>query len=207
MKLKQLESLLSEVSSFENPKIEYEQIPTPCHIAARMIYVAATTYGDITDKHIGDFGSGPGILSIASSIMGCSSVVGFDADADAIENCWVNMHKLEITNMDMINIDIQSVSLKNKFDTIIMNPPFGTRNAGIDTIFLTKGLENANVVYSLHKSSTRDHFIKYAELNNCNIEVIAELKYDIPKMFKYHKEKSKDINVDLYRFTHKTTSA
>ena len=37
-----------------------------------------------------------------------------------------------------------------------MNPPFGTRNAGIDTAFVMKGMENASVVYSLHKTSTRD---------------------------------------------------
>ena len=31
------------------------------------------TYGDISDRSIGDFGCGPGILSIASSVMGGSS--------------------------------------------------------------------------------------------------------------------------------------
>ena len=41
------------------------------------------------------------------------------------------------------------------------------------------------------------------DINNLNMEVIAELKYDIPKTFKYHKEKSKDVFVDLYRFSHK----
>lgn len=84
-----------------------------------------------------------------------------------------------------------------------MNPPFGTRHAGIDTTFVLKGMEYANVVYSLHKSSTRDHFERLAENHNFTFEVIAELKYDIPKTFKFHKEKSKDIYVDLLRFTHK----
>jgi hypothetical protein len=42
------------------------------------------------------------------------------------------------------------------FDTILMNPPFGTRNTGIDSQFLIKAMSNAKVVYSLHKTSTRD---------------------------------------------------
>lgn len=42
------------------------------------------------------------------------------------------------------------------FDTIIMNPPFGTRNTGIDAEFVTIAMKNARSVYSLHKTSTRD---------------------------------------------------
>lgn len=83
-----------------------------------------------------------------------------------------------------------------------MNPPFGTRKAGIDTLFVQQGMKHATTVYSLHKTSTREHFLRLAELNNYKIEVVAELKYDIPKTHKFHKEKSKDIYVDLYRFTH-----
>lgn len=43
------------------------------------------------------------------------------------------------------------------FDTVVMNPPFGTKNnAGIDMKFLKMGLDLASdSVYSLHKSSTR----------------------------------------------------
>jgi 16S rRNA G966 N2-methylase RsmD len=42
-------------------------------------------------------------------------------------------------------------------DTVILNPPFGTRNKGMDMIFLKKAIEMANgAVYSLHKTSTRE---------------------------------------------------
>lgn len=46
------------------------------------------------------------------------------------------------------------------------------------------------------------HFIRLAAAQNLKIEVIAELKYELPKMHKFHKKKTKDIEVDLYRFTH-----
>lgn len=42
------------------------------------------------------------------------------------------------------------------FDTVIMNPPFGTRNTGIDTAFVLKGMQYSSAVYSLHKTSTRE---------------------------------------------------
>jgi len=41
MKLRQLESILSEVDTFDEPSIDLEQIATPAHLAARMIYTAA----------------------------------------------------------------------------------------------------------------------------------------------------------------------
>jgi predicted RNA methylase len=37
-----------------------------------------------------------------------------------------------------------------------MNPPFGTRNTGIDTVFLLNAMRISKVVYSLHKTSTRE---------------------------------------------------
>lgn len=43
------------------------------------------------------------------------------------------------------------------FDTVLMNPPFGTKNnAGVDMKFLQMGIRlSCGSVYSLHKSSTR----------------------------------------------------
>jgi predicted RNA methylase len=52
LKLKQLESYLSEVDSFEEPKVELEQVSTSAHIASRMIYNASTAYGDIEGTRI-----------------------------------------------------------------------------------------------------------------------------------------------------------
>jgi hypothetical protein len=46
------------------------------------------------------------------------------------------------------------------------------------------------------------HFIRLAASQGFSMEVIAELKYELPKVHKFHKQKSKDIEVDLYRFSH-----
>ena len=54
-------------------------------------------------------------------------------------------------------------------------------------------------IYSLHKSSTRKHLLKRAEGWGVEAEVLAQLKFDIPAMYKFHKKKSLDIEVDLIR--------
>lgn len=56
---------------------------------------------------------------------------------------------------DVLNLDGLYDILK--FDTVLMNPPFGTKqNNGIDMNFLRIALKLAKQsVYSLHKTSTR----------------------------------------------------
>lgn len=51
-----------------------------------------------------------------------------------------------------------------KADTVIMNPPFGTKRKGVDMEFLRAAAHlSSHAVYSLHKSSTRAHIQKVAE--------------------------------------------
>ena len=67
--------------------------------------------------------------------------------------------------------------------------------------FLRVGLYLANTaVYSLHKTSTREHILKVCTDWGVKAEVVAELKYDIPATYKHHKKTSVDIEVDFYRF-------
>ena len=56
-----------------------------------------------------------------------------------------------------------------------------------------------NAVYSLHKTTTRDHIVRKAEEMNCSVEVLAELRYDLPKTYKFHKKQSLDVCVDFIR--------
>jgi predicted RNA methylase len=129
MKLKQLESLLSEVQVFEDPKsnyllyifhshsqfrfhsVELEQVPTSAHIASRMIYTAANQYDDIENCMVGDFGCGTGMLSIGCNALGSQCVVGFDIDESALETAWINCKAMEITDIDFVHMNIQSLSL------------------------------------------------------------------------------------------------
>lgn len=88
------------------------------------------------------------------------------------------------------------------FDTVIMNPPFGTKhNAGIDMTFLQVATRLARkTVYTLHKSSTRRHVLQKGSQLGAKGEVVAELRYDLPRAYKFHKKNSVDIEVDFIRF-------
>jgi len=208
MKLKQLEQHLQEVEGFENPKILLEQYPTRPHIAACMVHTMAYTFDDIEDKLVADLGCGCGVLAIGSVMLGAGAVTGFDVDQDALEQFQGNISDFEMDNIDLVNMDIESLNedWTNKFDTVIMNPPFGTKhNKGLDLKFLQTGIMMASgAVYSLHKTSTRDHVVKKAAEWGAEAQVLAELRYDLPNTYKHHKKSSVDINVDFIRFTCKS---
>jgi len=160
LRLKELESRLQQVDGFEKPKLLLEQYPTRPHIAACMLYTIHNTYDDIENKVVADLGCGCGVLSIGTAMLGAGLCVGFDIDEDALEVFNRNVEEFELTNVDMVQCDVCSLSnrMSKSFDTVIMNPPFGTKNnKGTDMAFLKTALEMARTaVYSLHKSSTRD---------------------------------------------------
>jgi predicted RNA methylase len=100
------------------------------------------------------------------------------------------------------------IALQSKIvDTVITNPPFGTKNnEGIDVQFLKTAIRLARqAVYSFHKTSTRTYMIKLIrESWGLDVEVVAQMKFDIPNMYKFHKQKSVDVDVDLIRIFWKT---
>uniref|UniRef100_A0A8C5WMT8 Methyltransferase-like protein 5 n=1 Tax=Leptobrachium leishanense TaxID=445787 RepID=A0A8C5WMT8_9ANUR len=164
MKLKELEGCLQQVDVFENPKLLLEQYPTRPHIAACMLYTIHNTFGDIEDKVVADLGCGCGVLSIGAAMLGAGMCLGFDVDRDALEIFKTNTEEFELINIDMVQCDVCSIpseSLIKSVDTVIMNPPFGTKhNKGMDMVFLKTALQMARTsVYSLHKTSTRENYV------------------------------------------------
>ena len=89
----------------------------------------------------------------------------------------------------------------NCVDTVLTNPPFGTKqNAGIDVTFLRAATRMARrSVYSFHKTSTRTFLMKKIKEWGYDAEVVAQMRYDIPKMYQFHTKDSVDVEVDLIR--------
>lgn len=210
IKLKKLEEYLQSVDSFENPKILLEQYITPPHIASHFLYTIQNSYDDIRGKLVADLGSGTGMLSIGSAILEAEHVVGFEIDSDALNIAKYNADEMEVTNVDFVQCNILSnlISDENQkwykaFDTVILNPPFGTKmNFGMDVAFLKIAAQLSNhTIYSLHKTVTRDHIQKKSKELNCTGKVIAKLRYNIDASYKFHKLNSKDIEVDVWQFT------
>ena len=215
MRLKELEGFLQQVETFEEPKLHLEQFITTPHLASQMLFDIANNYEDIEEKSVCDLGVGTGMLSIGSSLLGADFVVGFDIDKDALKQAQKNIDKLEIENIELVNCDVTKLlrpdqktsCLKHRFDTVIMNPPFGTKNQGVDVEFLKVARALCpNTIYSLHKTTTRNFFERKCASWGLKMEVINELRYNIPKVDNRNRALSKtapekDIFVDLIRFT------
>lgn len=212
MRRKELEGYLQDVDVFEEPKVLLEQYPTTPHIAACMLHTISSTFDDIAGKCVADLGVGCGILTIGAEMLGASYILGVDVDEDALGVCASNLKEFEMTNGDFLNADVRQMvrskalksRLNGQFDTVVMNPPFGTKhNQGIDVDFLQAALLlSSNAVYSLHKSSTREHILKKAQSWGAEATVLAELRYDLAKTLKFHKKNSVDIEVDFVRLVH-----
>ncbi len=228
MKLKELESNLQNVQAFSNAKLNYEQYITTPHLASNILFTIESQYGDLGDKIVCDLGCGTGMLSIGASLLGAQFVHSIDIDVDALGICKENIGNFDIDNIELVNADCKQllrlsetvdIFCNYKFDTCLMNPPFGTKfqdklsnsedsKFGIDMQFLKLASRlSTNSIYSLNKTVTRDYIRKFSAKLGLSMEVISELRYNIPKVEKSGKKtvtsKAKpevDIEVDFLRF-------
>ncbi|KAL4432673.1 hypothetical protein ABPG74_004966 [Tetrahymena malaccensis] len=233
IKLKHIESFLSDLDNFEKgefSKLKLEQHMTPPNVAALCVSIVAEIEENLEDQIVGDFGCGTGMLSCGMICVGAGQVIGLELDSkyaqitlDTLED------KFDDPSMyDVININIkhwQPPTLNGKlFDTVVMNPPFGTKDEGIDVVFLEKAFCKYNLkqiknhisnliketcsgnVYSMHKSSTRKFLQKKAEQCGYEFTVLQEIKFPLPKRFnKYHKKEVAYTEVDFILFKPKQT--
>lgn len=194
MKLKEIKILLSKIKPFYLPKIKLEQYITPSELSAIMIHNISTVYNDIENKTILDLCGGTGMLGINSMLYGPESVTYLDIDIDALEICKENCEIADV-KMELIQADLRSFEFDREFDVCLLNPPFGMQAKGLDIDAINFALKYAKIVYVLHSNKTRDFYLKKFK----NIKLIAEMKYDLPSTYKFHKKKNISINVDLYR--------
>eukprot|EP00755_Sulcionema_specki_P002896 Sspe_Gene.119370::Locus_115121_Transcript_1_1_Confidence_1.000_Length_823::g.119370::m.119370 len=231
MKDWELEQALQDVQLFAKPKIELEQYATPPELAKHMLMTAERTYGDIEGKCVLDLGCGTGMLGIGAGLLEAGSVVGVDVDPDALRVAQENIDEAEVA-MDLVRCDVFAsrrraeegatcdgrlapygggLPFRTAFDTVVLNPPFGANKdrqaKGIDLLFLHTALSLCSAdgaVYSLHKSSTRDHIQQVGDKWGVRAEPQGEYVWNLSKTYKHQKKSTMDIRVDLWRFCHKS---
>lgn len=156
MNKKQLAVILSVLGRFSQPKVELEQYATDGEIAATVLW-HAYMQGHIKDKIVADFGCGTGILGIGCLLLGAKKVIFVDCDEVAIAVLKKNLSMINETyefpgTYDVLYRDIDSIF--TPVDTVIQNPPFGTKDKHADKVFLEKACSLAKMVYSFHKTNT-----------------------------------------------------
>jgi len=196
LRKKRLEILLSRLKSLHSPKMDLEQYSIPANLAAEMLYIAGSIYNDVYGKSVLDLGTGAGRLAIGAHLLGAKRVVGVDVDPSAIEIARNNGAEVGV-KIEWIIADIEAI--RGSFDTVIMNPPFGTRMRHKDSVFLSKALDVGKVVYSLHKRSTRRYLLDFIASRDGIVHGLFEFDLEIPRMFNFHEEEKYPVEVDLYR--------
>ena len=101
--------------------------------------------------------------------------------------CQVDLIQANVFELQLSLSSSNSLSRHlSQIDTIVTNPPFGTKHKGADVLFLETGIRilkrnaKGGVMYSLHKSSTRQHLLKILNSkSNVKATVVAELVYDL----------------------------
>ncbi|CAL5228516.1 g11668 [Coccomyxa viridis] len=194
------------IQPFSRPKVALEQYPTGAEIASRMLFTVDSVYTEFEGRTVIDLGCGTGMLSIGAALLGSAHCLALDIDEDALETAQSNVSGFEGLPVDFVRCDVGALGMQSRLraDTVIMNPPFGTRRKGADMDFLRAAFQvSCGAVYSLHKSSTRAHIQRTAEkeLRAASSEVLAQLRFDLPASYAFHRDKVKDIEVDLWRFT------
>ena len=176
--------LLQNSPDFENPKPELEQYSTPVDITLEIIK-HANSLGHLSGKVI-DLGCGTGRLAIGAAILG-ANVTGYEIDEEALEQA---KNYSEKNNLSITWINKAIEIIEKKYDTVIMNPPFGSQRPGADIIFLKKALEISDNIWSIHMAETKKFVEEFVELNSGKIISAYEFNFPLKKTMHFH---TKDI--------------
>ena len=187
---------LQAVNSHHAPEIILEQYTIPADLAAEILFRACYEFADIEGKTVVDLGTGTGRLALGASMLGGGYVVGVDLDLRALEVAAATCKRLGL-EIEWILAEVET--LRGTVDTVVMNPPFGTKRPHADIDFLQTALRIGRVVYSIHKSSTRKHLERWFREHAQSSKRIMTTRMEIPHQFSFHRKKRAYVDVDVFR--------
>ena len=187
---------LQSVLPHPSPNVALEQYAIPADMAAEILFRACYEFGDIEDKSVVDLGTGVGRLALGASLLGADYVVGVDMDWRALKLAAENCKRMKL-EADWVLSSLEA--LRGPVNTVVMNPPFGTKRPHADTQFLRTAITIGHVVYSIHKVTTREHLAHWFRENDCLATVIMSTNMEIPHQFSFHRKRKHQVEVDVFR--------
>jgi putative methylase len=195
MKKSQLERILQSLDPLPNPSAPAEQYPTPAGVAAEVVYFA-TAKGDIAGRTVVDLGCGNGVLAIAASLLGAARVVGVDSDSAAIEVARRNAERARV-EVEWRPGDVRTV--REPFDTVLMNPPFGSQTRHADLAFLEVALSQGRIIYTFLNAKAEAFARRHIESNGGQATDRIVYAFPIRHTFPFHRDELRRVDVVLYR--------
>ena len=205
---RELAIFLSSLKGFDNPNPRLEQHPSDGDVAAKLIW-QAYHQGNLFEKNIIDMGCGTGILGIGALMLGAKHVEFIDIDAGVYSTLKENLKSLTdnweiniegrwtFVNANVANCPI-TIQDSDSQVTVLMNPPFGTKIKHADKTFLESAMRRGNIIYTMHKTTTKDFIKSFCKTNKLNIFWEEETTCLLANTMKGHKKKVERIDVSLF---------
>ncbi|WP_190303801.1 METTL5 family protein [Haladaptatus sp. R4] len=200
-----LERRLSAVSTFDQPRVELEQYPTPADLAAHLVHLA-DIHHDIAGKIVLDLGTGTGMLAIGAATRLPARVVGLDCDPTALAQARENERRVEPSaSIDWLLGDATRVPLYTAESdspvTVLMNPPFGAQegNEHADRAFLETTADIADVSYSIHNEGSVEFVESFAD--DADAEVTHAYRAELPlsRQFEFQQRERTVLDAEVFR--------
>ncbi|MFC5969762.1 METTL5 family protein [Halomarina salina] len=226
MNRRTLERHLQRLDGFADPRVEFEQYPTPADLAAHLVHLAALQ-GDL-DRPVVDLGSGTGVLALGACLAGARTVVGVERDAAALDTARANAARLDLPHdrlPDWVRGDATRLPLcvdgatrpdgTTRSDdttqsdgtaqadgvTVLSNPPFGAQrgNEHADRAFLASAAEVATVSYSIHNDDSRAFVESFAADRGGEVTHAFAAEFDVDRQFAFHTDDRRTLQTELFR--------
>ena len=207
MRLRRLSMKLSSLDQLADKVLHLEQYSTDGNLASQWIY-DIIEFGDFfTDCRVCDLGSGNGVLGLGCLLMGASSATFVEIDQNACATIKSNASKLGISNdINVLNIDVNDFDIiKNKFDLIICNPPWGYQNHKADRGFLHTILNLKTPSHLMHSSNSQ-HLEKLFIESHWTVNRYRDALFSIPATYRHHKSPNSTTSASIWRLMPPDTS-
>ncbi|UXD21174.1 methyltransferase [Ignicoccus pacificus DSM 13166] len=168
--------------------VRYEQYPTPSYVAADVLWEAYVR-GDIEGKMVLDLGCGTGRLAYGVELLGGRALC-VELDETLLQ---------ESPCLEKAKAFIPYVPSR-KVDTVIMNPPYGTKRKKADKPFWDIALELSRSVYSIQPwaEGLFNVIRRNALSKGFKCEVLKVYEYHLKMLYSFHKSRRKRMEVALY---------
>lgn len=186
---------LESLERLPDPDPSAEQVATPAELAVDLLGEAEARE-DLAGRSVLDLGSGAGTLAIGAALLGAARVVGVERDSRAVElacrNAAATSVDIEFRCADVATVD-------EKFDTVLMNPPFGAQRRGADRPFWSAALRCARRrIYGFALTDSRTFIARFLVDSGGEIEATRPVRWRFPATFAFHTRRQVELAVDLW---------